>query len=80
VPPRIQEYSEYKALLEGIKTTYGNPARTSRKPPNGKKLKFINYKFVQLRRYSNIERRRGLMEPNLQGIKADEGLTGSVEP
>jgi putative transposase len=45
---RIQEYTEYKALLKGIKTVYVNPARTSRKPPNGKKLKFINYKFVQL--------------------------------
>ena len=45
---RIQEYTEYKALIEGIKTVYVNPARTSRKPPNGKKLKFINYKFVQL--------------------------------
>jgi len=45
---RIQEYTEYKALIDGIKTIYVNPARTSRKPPNGKKLKFINYKFVQL--------------------------------
>jgi len=34
---RIQEYTEYKALLEGIRTVYVNPARTSRKPPNGKK-------------------------------------------
>jgi len=45
---RIQEYTEYKALLEGVKTVYVNPARTSRKPPNGEKLKFINYRFVQL--------------------------------
>ena len=45
---RIQEYTEYKALLEGIKTVYVNPAKTSRKPPNGKKIKFINYRFVQL--------------------------------
>jgi putative transposase len=45
---RIQEYTEYKALIDGIKTIYVNPARTSRKPPNGKKLKFINYRFVQL--------------------------------
>jgi putative transposase len=45
---RIQEYTEYKALIEGIKTIYVNPARTSKKPPNGKKLKFINYKFVEL--------------------------------
>jgi putative transposase len=45
---RIQEYTEYKALLKSIKTIYVNPARTSRKPPNGKKIKFINYRFVQL--------------------------------
>jgi putative transposase len=45
---RIQEYTEYKALIEGIKTIYVNPARTSRKSPNGKKLRFINYRFVQL--------------------------------
>jgi len=45
---RIQEYIEYKALIEGVKTIYVNPARTSRKSPNGKKLRFINYKFVQL--------------------------------
>jgi putative transposase len=45
---RIQEYTEYKALLEGIKTIYVNPAKTSRKSPNGKKLRFINYRFVQL--------------------------------
>jgi len=45
---RIQEYIEYKALIEGVKTIYVNPARTSRKSPNGKKIRFINYKFVQL--------------------------------
>jgi putative transposase len=45
---RIQEYTEYKALIEGIKTIYVNPARTSKKSPNGRKIKFINYTFVQL--------------------------------
>jgi putative transposase len=45
---RIQEYTEYKALIEGIKTIYVNPARTSKKAPNGKKLKSINYRFLQL--------------------------------
>jgi putative transposase len=29
---RIQEYTEYKALIDGIKTIYVDPARTSRKP------------------------------------------------
>jgi putative transposase len=45
---RIQEYTEYKALIDGIKTIYVNPARTSKKTPNGKKIKFINYRFLQL--------------------------------
>jgi putative transposase len=45
---RIQEYTEYKALIDGIKTIYVNPARTSRKPPNDKKIKFINYRFLKL--------------------------------
>jgi len=45
---RIQEYTEYKALLDGIKTIYVNPAKTSKKAPNGKKIKFINYRFLQL--------------------------------
>jgi putative transposase len=45
---RIQEYTEYKALIEGIKTIYVNPARTSRKAPNGKRIEFINYRFVRL--------------------------------
>jgi len=45
---RIQEYAEYKALIEGIKTVYVNPAKTSRRTPNDKKIKFINYRFIQL--------------------------------
>jgi putative transposase len=45
---RIQEYTEYKALLDGIETIYVNPAKTSKKAPNGKKIKFINYRFLQL--------------------------------
>jgi putative transposase len=65
-----------QGIIDGIKTIYVNPARTSRKTPNGKKIKFINYRFIQLGDSSNIERRRGLMEPSPQGIKADEGLMG----
>jgi putative transposase len=45
---RIQEYTEYKTLLEGIKTIYVDPAGTSRKSPNGKKVRFVNYRFVKL--------------------------------
>jgi putative transposase len=45
---RIQEYTEYKTLLEGIRTIYVDPAGTSRKSPNGKKVKFINYRVIEL--------------------------------
>jgi putative transposase len=45
---RIQMFTEYKAAFHGIKTVYVNPFKTSRKSPNGKKLKFINYRFVEL--------------------------------
>jgi putative transposase len=45
---RIQMFTEYKAMVYGIKTVYVNPSKTSRKSPNGKKLRFINYRFVEL--------------------------------
>jgi len=45
---RIQMFTEYKAAFHGIKTVYVNPAKTSRKSPNGKKLRFINYRYVEL--------------------------------
>jgi putative transposase len=45
---RIQMFTEYKALIEGIKVLYVDPRRSSREPPNGKPLRFINYRFVEL--------------------------------
>jgi len=45
---RIQMFTEYKAVFHGIKTVYVDPAKTSRRSPNGEKLKFINYRFVEL--------------------------------
>jgi putative transposase len=45
---RIQMFTEYKAMVYGIKTIYVNPFKTSRKSPNGKKLRFINYRFAEL--------------------------------
>jgi len=45
---RIQMFTEYKAMVYGIKAVYVNPFKTSRKSPNGKKLRFINYRFVEL--------------------------------
>jgi putative transposase len=45
---RIQMFTEYKAMVYGIKAVYVNPFKTSRKSPNGKKLRFINYRYVEL--------------------------------
>ena len=45
---RIQSCTEYKALLEGLRAIYVDPRRSSKTPPNGKLLRFINYRFVQL--------------------------------
>jgi len=45
---RIQMFTEYKAMVNGIKTIYVNPFKTSRRSPNGEKLRFINYRFVEL--------------------------------
>jgi putative transposase len=45
---RIQMFTEYKAMVNGIKTLYVNPFKTSKKSPNGKKLRFINYRYVEL--------------------------------
>jgi putative transposase len=45
---RIQSYIEYKALIEGLKVIYVDPRGTSKISPNGKQLRFINYRFVVL--------------------------------
>jgi putative transposase len=45
---RIQEYAEYKALVEGIKVIYVDPRGTSKTSPNGRSLRFVNYRLVQL--------------------------------
>jgi len=45
---RIQMFTEYKAMVYGIKTVYVNPSKTSRRSPNGERLRFINYRFVEL--------------------------------
>ncbi|MCC6057037.1 MAG: IS200/IS605 family accessory protein TnpB-related protein, partial [Desulfurococcaceae archaeon] len=45
---RIQMFTEYKAMVYGIKAVYVNPFKTSKKSPNGKKLKFISYRYVEL--------------------------------
>jgi putative transposase len=45
---KIQSYIEYKALIEGLRVIYVDPRKTSKTSPNGKPLRFINYRFVIL--------------------------------
>jgi len=45
---RVQEFTKYKALAKGLKTIPVSPRNTSRRSPNGKTLKFIDYKKVEL--------------------------------
>jgi len=45
---RLQSFVECKALVEGIRVVYVDPRGTSKIPPNGKPLVFINYRFVKL--------------------------------
>jgi putative transposase len=45
---RVQEFMKYKALVKGLKTVPVDPRNTSRRSPNGKTLKFIDYKTVEL--------------------------------
>jgi putative transposase len=45
---RIQSYIEYKALIEGLRVIYVDPRKSSKTTPNGKPLRFINYRFVEL--------------------------------
>jgi len=45
---RIQTYIYYKALVEGIPVIHADPRNTSKKPPIGRKLTFINYRWAKL--------------------------------
>jgi putative transposase len=45
---RIQEFAKYKALVKGLKTIPVSPKNTSRQSPNGRPLKFMDYKTVEL--------------------------------
>jgi putative transposase len=45
---RVQEFAKYKALVKGLKTVPVDPRNTSRRSPNGKTLKFVDYKTVEL--------------------------------
>jgi putative transposase len=45
---RVQEFAKYKALVKGLKTIPVSPKNTSRKSPNSRPLKFIDYKVVEL--------------------------------
>jgi putative transposase len=45
---RVQEFTRHKALVKGLKMIPVSPRNTSRRSPNGKQLKFIDYKTVEL--------------------------------
>jgi IS605 OrfB family transposase len=45
---RVQEFTRYKALVKRLKTVPVDPGNTSRRSPNGRQLKFIDYKTVEL--------------------------------
>jgi len=47
---RVQEFAKYKALVKGLKTVLVSPRNTSRKSPNSRPLKFVDYKTVELGR------------------------------
>jgi putative transposase len=74
---RIQMFTEYKSMVYGIKTVYVNPAKTSRKSPNGKKLKFINYRYAIL---GNVITSRDVIASwniALRGLKKLKRMRGS---
>ena len=45
---RIQQYTEYKALMKGLKVIYVDARNTSKTPPIKGKLTFLNYRWVKL--------------------------------
>jgi len=74
---RIQMFTEYKAALHGIKILYVNPFKTSKKSPNGKKLKFVNYRYVML---GNVITSRDVVASwsiALRGLKKLKRMRGS---
>ncbi len=74
---RIQMFTEYKAAFHGIKTIYVNPFKTSRRSPNGKKLKFVNYRYAIL---GNVITSRDVIASwniALRGLKKLKRVRGS---
>ena len=74
---KIQMFTEYKATFHGIKTLYVNPSKTSRKSPNGKKLKFVNYRYAIL---GNVITSRDVIASwniVLRGLKKLKRMRGS---
>jgi len=71
---RIQTYIEYKALLEGIKVLYVDPRGTSKISPNGKPLKFISYRFVELGDVATSRDVVASWNIALRGLKQMRGL------
>jgi len=77
---RVQAYTEYKALAEGVRVVYVDPRGTSKTPPNGKPLKFTSYRFVELG--GAITTRDVVASWNLalRGLKQMRGLWVTLTP
>jgi putative transposase len=74
---RIQMFTEYKAMVNGVKTVYVNPFKTSRRSPNGERLSFINYRYVML---GNVITSRDVIASwniALRGLKKLKRVRGS---
>ncbi len=71
---RIQSYAEYKALMEGLRVVYVDPRGTSKTPLNGKLLRFINYRFVEL---GNTVTSRDVVASWNLALKALQRMRGS---
>jgi len=80
---KIQSYTHYKALIEGLPVVYVNPRNTSKTSPIGGKLEFINYKWAKLPSGHIITRDHAASwNLALRGsslLARDVGLRGRVE-
>jgi len=80
---RIQSYIYYKALVEGLPTAFVNPRGSSKTPPIGGKLTFINYKWAKLPNGHIVTRdivaSWNLALKGLNYLTRDVGSRGSVE-
>ena len=80
---RIQTYTHYKALIDGLPIVFVSPKNTSKTSPLGDELVFINYKWVKLPNGHIVTRDMvaswNLALRGLNLLTRDVGLPGFVE-